>query len=198
MLRKVLIGFAVVLFLLMGASAYVYHRFVAPSIRAAEAQVAANQKMLQPRLIVGAGNFEKHVFYTGNGLGDISQILVGWPADRESADITVVGDRGADFVDSAGEVKKQVRFSIEEHCPIQVVRLDWNGDYGYLTRDESWAVPVALFDKDGRVRWHYGGWWSGVDDSAAADLSGKRTLSVIVGLNGSGGVVLLNERGKQV
>ena len=75
------------------------------------------------------------------------------PADHEGADIAVVGAQGAHFVDAAGQLKKSVRFSIEERCPVAVVRIDATGGYGYLTRDESWAVPATLFDKEGQVRW---------------------------------------------
>jgi hypothetical protein len=39
--------------------------------------------------MAGEQNFERQSFYTGNGLGTIWQILVGWPADREGADIAV-------------------------------------------------------------------------------------------------------------
>jgi len=59
-------------------------------------------------------------------------MCVGWPADREGADIAVVGSQGADFIDSTGQVKKQVRFSIEQRCPVAVARLAPTGEYGYL------------------------------------------------------------------
>jgi len=147
MLQKILIGFAILLLLLVGAGAFLYHK-IQPSIREAEARSEAERKMLQPRRIKGEGNFERRAFYTGEDLGNISQIRVGWPADREGTDIAVVGNQGADFVDSTGQIKKQVRFSIQQRCPVAVARIDPSGAYGYLTRDESWAVPATLFDKE--------------------------------------------------
>jgi len=152
--------------------------------------------MLQPRLVKGEGHFERRPFYSGGGLGNISQILVGWPANREGAGIAVVGSQGADFVDSTGQIKKQVRFSIEQRCPVTVARMDATGEYGYLTRDESWAVPATLFDKEGRVMWRSNRSWPGVDDSAPGDVRGDGKLSVVIGFNGGGGVALLDGQGK--
>src|SRR5260370_11560865 len=195
MLQKILIGFAILLLLLVGAGAFLYHK-IQPSIREAEARSEAERKMLQPRRIKGEGNFERRAFYTGEDLGNISQIRVGWPADGEGTDIAVVGNQGADFVDSTGQIKKQVRFAIQQRCPVAVARIDPSGAYGYLTRDESWAVPATLFDKEGQVTWRSKGTWPGVDDSAPGDVYGDGKLSVVIGFNGDGGVALLDGQGK--
>jgi len=72
MLRKILIGFAILFLLLVGAGVYLYLK-VQPILHQAEAR----QTMLQPRPIKGEGNFERRPFYTGESLGDISQIRVG-------------------------------------------------------------------------------------------------------------------------
>jgi hypothetical protein len=197
MLRRILIGFAIVLILLAGSAAYLYHKF-APSIREAEARAKIENKLLTPRIVAGGGSFERSVFYTGNGIGNISQILLGWPADREGAEISVVGSQGADFIDSTGQVKKEVRFAIEQRCPVAIARLDSTGNYGFLTRDESWAVPATFFDNEGQVSWRSTGSWPGVDDSTSGDISGDGHLSVVVGLNGGGGVMLLDGQGKQI
>jgi hypothetical protein len=194
MLRKILIGLAILVVLLVAGGALLYLK-LQPGIRAAEARAEKLEKILQPRLIKGKGSFERHIFYTGEGLGNISQIQAGWPAVLEGAEITVVGDHGADFIDSTGQKKKQVRFSIEQLCPVALARMSPAGDYGYLTRDESWAEPVALFDKEGKVSWRSEGTWAGVDDSVPGDVYGDGRLSVVMGLNGGGGLVLLDSQG---
>lgn len=196
MLRKILAGLGFLVLLLVVAVLLLYLKF-RPSIRAAEARSAEQDKMLLPRVVIGEGEFKKHAFYIGNGLGNISQVRVGWPASREGADIAVVGSQGADFITVAGEFKKQVRFSIEQRAPIEVVRIDSTGDYGYLTRNESWAVPVTLFDKAGNVSWRSQKNWPGVNDSASGDINGDGKLSVVVGFNGAGGIILLNADGKE-
>jgi hypothetical protein len=195
MFRKILIGIAVLVFLLAGGIAFLYVK-IRPSLREYAVRAEAERKMLQPRLVKGAGRFERRVFYAGSDLGDISQIHVGWPADHEGADIAVVGSQGADFVDSAGHLKKHVRFSIEQRCPVTVARIDPTGEYAYLTRDESWAVPATLFNKEGAVTWRSKDNWPGVDDSAAGDVFGNGKVSVVIGFNGSGGIALLDGEGK--
>jgi hypothetical protein len=196
MLRKLLAGFAILLLLIIGAGTFLYH-YVQKDSREAEAQVKARQKMLQPHLISGEGNFEGHTFYSDDGLGKVSQINVGWPADREGADIAVVGSHGADFIDSSGQMKKQVRFSIDQYSPVVVARTGSNGEYGYLTRDQSWSAPATLFDKQGHVSWQSKD-WPGVDDSAPGDVFGNGQLSIVVGFNAAGGLALFDGQGKKL
>jgi hypothetical protein len=196
MLRKILIGLAIFVLLVAGAGTFLYYHEIKPQLRELGVRAQAQRKALQPRLIKGEGKFERRSFYSDADLGQISQIRVGWPADREGADIAVVGAQGVDFISSAGQLKKQVHFSIQQRCPVAAARLDAAGDYGFLTRDESWAVPATLFDKEGNVIWRSGGKWPGVDDSAPGDASGDGKLSVAIGFNGGGGVALLDGQGK--
>lgn len=68
---------------------------------------------------------------------------------------------------------------------------------GYLTRDESWAVPATLSDKEGQVRWRSKS-WPGIDDSVSGDVNGDGKLSVVIGFNGGGGLLLLDGQGKEL
>jgi hypothetical protein len=197
MLRKILIALAVLVLLLVGAVICIDLW----SVKYVERQAKAAP---EPRVVKGEGHFQKRRFYTNIGLGNISQILVGWPADKEGAALTVVGNEGAHFLDLTGQLRKEIHFSKSLFCPIEVARMDAAGDYAYLTRDESWFSPATLLDKDGRVSWTYGGGvqsfhlLSAVDDSVAGDIYGDGTLSVVMGLNGGGGLILVNREGKTV
>jgi hypothetical protein len=195
MLRKIGIGLGILILLLICAGIGLYLR-IRPIIREMEAESQVVGKTLQPRVVAGSGRFQKRIFYNGNELGTISQIDIGWPANREDADLALVGDGGTDFVDFAGHAKKQTRFSIRQYCPVVVARIDSSGNYGYLTRDESWACPVTFFDREGRVTWRSGGASQGVDDSVSGDVGGDGQLSVAVGFNGSSGVSLLDGQGR--
>jgi len=192
MLRKILIGLAVLLLLLVIAAICITHW----SQKYLERQAKAAP---EPRVVKGEGHFQKQLFYSDHALGNISQILVGWPADKEGATLTAVGNEGADFLDLTRQLRKQVHFSKFLFCPIEVARMDATGDYAYLTRDESWSVPVTLFDKEGQVSWSYGsGFLRGVDDSVAGDIYGDGKLSVVIGFNGQEGLSLVNREGKTV
>jgi len=195
MLRKILIALALLILTLIVFGVYFFHRI--------DSQLAQDSKeklkKLEPRVITGAGQFKKSIFYKGEDLGGVTEILVGWPADREGAALTIVGNRGAHFLDSNGVLKKQVRFSKNIFCPVEVTKLDAGGEYGFLTRDESWAVSAILFDKQGQERWSYpGGVLEGVDDSVGGGLDSKGNLQVVVGFNGGGGVVLVDSEGKKI
>jgi hypothetical protein len=119
--------------------------------------------------------------------------LVGWPADREGGILTVVTDEGARFLDYSGNERKVVHFSERVVSPVELARTDSAGNYVFLTRDQSWAVAVILFDEQGRKRWSYpdSGLNLGVDDAAVLEEDGW-FLGVVVGFNGSGGVTLLD------
>src|SRR6266436_4970103 len=101
MLRKILIGLAALLLVVVGAGVFLYYK-IQPSIQETEARAEEEEKLLRPRILTGEQDFERRVFYASDGISSISQILMGWPADREGADIAVVGSRGADFIDLAG------------------------------------------------------------------------------------------------
>lgn len=197
MLKKAIIAVSIFLALLIAAGVFVYYK-LSPDIKEVEARAEQEQKLLQPRLVKGSGKFERHPFYTNERLGNISQIRVGWPADREGADIVVVGSRGADFIDLASQIKKQIQFSTNQNTSVTVARTSAAGGYGYLTRDESWTAPAMLFDEEGQLRWRSKGPWSGVDDSAPGDVLGDGKLSVVIGFNGGGGIALLDGQGHSV
>jgi hypothetical protein len=192
MWRKILLVLALFVIVLAGMGIYSIHRL---DSRMAQEHGEKLQKLV-PRVITGAGQFEKTPFYTGTSLGEISEILVGWPADREGATFTVVGMEGAHFLDESGALKKQILFPTR--CPMEVTRLDASGDYGFLTRDQGWALGVTLLDKRGQELWTYGGRLTGIDDSASGDLLGDGRLEVVVGRNGHGGVALLDRDGKNI
>lgn len=195
MLKKLLIGVVIFLFLLTGFGAYVFYK-VRTTMRQWSARSVEEQKLLQPRIVTGEKDFQRRLFYTNNQLGHISQIEIGWPADHKESALVIVGSHGADFLDPTGLVRKQIRLSIEQNCPIAIAHINASGGYGYLTRDQSWACPVTLFDEGGHPIWHFNSALSGIDDSASGDLYGNGTLSVIVGLNGDDGITLLNGEGK--
>ena len=110
-----------------------------------------------------------------------------------------MGNRGAQFLDNNGLLKKQIRFSKDIFCPIDATRLDADGEYGFLTRDQSWAEDVILFDKQGQERWSYaGGFLNGIDDSVGGVWGDRGSLQVVIGFNGGGGIILVDNEGKKI
>lgn len=193
MLRKILIAVAVTIVLIVGAGIYVIHRWESALSDRSRAELVK----LEPRVVTGAGRFAKTSFYAGSNLGEITQILAGWPADREGATLAVVGKQGVHFLDSGVHLEKEIRFAKRIGCPVVTARLDSSGDYGFLTRNESWAVDVILFDKQGQERWRYEGHFlNSIDDSVMGNLGGDGISKVVIGHNAGGGLVLTDGNGK--
>jgi hypothetical protein len=194
MLRKILLTLAVLFVLVVGGGVYwlsrLDHEF--------EEDVHKAQAKLAPQVVKGASLLTKRIFHTTNDARQIWQLLVGWPADREGAMLTVVTDEGVHFLDRSGAERKAIHFSEREACPIALAQTDKAGDYVFVTREQSWACDVVLFDSQGRKRWSYPGTRinNGVDDAVV--LNTGEQLQVVVGFNGKGGVTLLDADGQTV
>ncbi len=195
MLRKIILGMALFVVFVIGFGLYLMHRYESKWEQESREQL----QKLKPRIITGDREFTKKVFYEDSYLGEITQILVGWPAGREAAVLTLVGNKKVDFLDANAGLKKQITFSKFIASPLQTVQLDAGGDYGFLTRDQSWAVNVILFDKSGQELWNYrGGVMTGVDDSTVGEVGPDGKSTVVVGFNGDGGLMLVNSQGKKI
>ncbi len=81
MLPKILISLALLIMLVIVVGAYFVHRIDSQLARESEAKL----KKLEPGVVRGLGMFKKSTFYNEEGLGDVTEILLGWPADREGA-----------------------------------------------------------------------------------------------------------------
>jgi len=146
---------------------------------------------------MGEKAYEKHLFQSVPEVEEVSQLLAGWPADREGAALLVVGNRGARFLGGDGAWKRTIDFSANQYGQIRVVPMDRAGAYGFLTRDATLLRGVVLYDRDGKELWSYSSLW-GIDDSAAGFLNGASAPAFVVGLNGFGGIRLLDLKGNEI
>ena len=149
------------------------------------------------QVLMGEKAYDKSLFRSVPETGEVSQLLAGWPADREGAALVVVGNRGARFLGRDGAWKRTVEFSSNRYGQLQVVPLDRGGAYGFLTRDATLIGGLVLYDRDGKELWRYSSFW-GIDDSAAGFLNGASAPAFVVGLNGFGGIRLLDQKGNEI
>jgi hypothetical protein len=192
---------APVIIAVIGAGFYAV-RFVVRSVASAERLAKANfvrpANLDEPRVVVGEGIFQKSDSPAGNGLGEITEIHFGWPADREGAQMVLVGAYGAGFFDASGRQVKRVSFSEDVNSSsVEIVRLDAAGNYGYFTRVRGWTGQLLFFDREGQKQWGYGRTFPGIDDSAAGDVRGDGQTEFVTGFNGSGGIALIGSDGKE-
>jgi hypothetical protein len=136
-------------------------------------------ELRESRVLLGTKWLGKTVFYQRKGIGEISQILVGWPADR--AALTVVGNKGFQFLDLNWQLRKVIQFSESILGPMQIVSLDSSGNIGFFTREKSGIEQVVLFDSQGEKIWSDGShFFSWADDSVAGDINGDGKPEFVV------------------
>lgn len=150
----------------------------------------------EARIVAGQESFRKEAFYRTTEVGEVSQLLTGWPAERYGAVLSVVGNDGAVFLAANLETKHRVTLS-EQLCPAQLVRLGPGGKFGFLNRSHSGACDVMLFGEEGKLLWRYSG-EVGVTDAAAADVDGDGIPEIAVGFIGDGGLHLVSIEGRRI
>ncbi len=134
-------------------------------------------------------------------LPDLPSIVsLTWRRCRPDAPVewVVAGKSRAAFVTDEGVVRAEVAF---DHRLARAVPVDVEGDgtCEFMDRGGGWD-PVSLLDAGGRTLWRYpkGGAGAAADAMAAGDLDGDGRLEFVVGRNGRGGLVALEDDGTQM
>lgn len=137
-----------------------------------------------PRVVTGRGLFLKTAYQKEPRLGLVSDIEL---ADK---DLLIAGQGGALFVGASGAP----HFVPLAKCHADVV---WSKLHGgvFLCRG-TWSQGPVLFDRGGKTLWSYED-SDGIDDATPIDFGGG-VSGVVVGMNGGGGVRLLDWDGKVV
>jgi hypothetical protein len=107
MLRKILLTIAALSLLLLAIGGVFVYRTMS---RLDQDSRAILQK-LSPRIVAGEGLLSKRVFYAVDDGQQFWQVLVGWPADRNSAQVAAISSDGVSFLDDGGREQKFLRFS---------------------------------------------------------------------------------------
>jgi hypothetical protein len=145
---------------------------------------------------MGRGLFTKNVFFNQGGLGLATDIRFGAFEGRKEGEILVVCQHGAAFPNLRGSTRKTIHFAEVGGTRRVVAVVDKDGALNFLSRGYG-RGPVGLFGPDGNLRWEYEN-WEGVDDAAAGDVNGEGRTEFAVGLNGFGGLHLLDSQGKTI
>jgi hypothetical protein len=190
---KIILGVALFIVAAVGLCFFYLYRMETEIRRSSEAQL----KSLDPRVLVGDGQFSKRMFCKTSDIGQITQIVLGALKNRQQAALTLIGKNGIQSVDDNGELKDKITFANQVRASVAVVQLGQAGGYGFLNRDQSWAEDAILMDASGNPLWSYGG-RGGIDDSSVAEFDQDGKSTFVVGFNGGGGIVLLNSQGKEI
>lgn len=147
-----------------------------------------------PGVLIGTDFLSKEIFIQDSNLGTITDIAFGEFDSIPGQEIGIAGTRGALFVDDNRNIKSSALFKVPtQHVDI----VDVEGDHTceYLDRGGHWQ-PVSLINYDGKAIWTYNK-FVGVDDITAGDIDEDGILEFVVGLNGDGGVCLLDRNSKE-
>jgi hypothetical protein len=138
------------------------------------------------RVVVGNTLVSKSLYYRDPSLNVVTDIEQG-----DDGNLVIAGETGAVFLNLDLHPSSTVHYP---RCMSDVVVVPLkNGRF--LCRG-SWSQDTTLFDVAGQKVLSYGARSPGIDDTAGGVMDGAGV--VVVGLNGSGGVVLLNSQGHEL
>jgi len=186
---KILGILAGIFVLLLAASVYV--GYLALKKFAPNANTSMPAELEKARITDGTGKLEKTSFYADASLGTITEMR------RDAGSLAIIGTRSAVFLDGKKAVQRRVSFPTNMQLgPVELIEMSGAAEPFFLGRG-SWSTPVMFLDSSGKELWRYGG-SPGVDYAAAGDLTGEGKVEVAVGMNGGGGILLLDANGNRI
>jgi len=186
-MKRILIAFGILFLILLLAGGFLVHDF-RKAFRAMGNMPHMPDDLRVARVVSGDTLFSRKTFYSEADLGLITEIQ-----QREDRQFVITGQRGAALLAENGSFNRSIHF---EQCNSEVVTVK-AGASAFLCRG-GWSKGAMLIDSDGKTLWSYGGGVVGVDDAVAGVLGSGGGEVVVVGLNGDGGVRLLNSEGKEL
>lgn len=153
----------------------------------------------EPKVITGEGSVSKTQVVESLSLGTVTDIATGRLDGKAGDEIGVASSEGALILNKDFSERESIPFAEEGEfaLPEDVGIIDVNRDgvCEFLKRG-SWLEPAELLSHDGTVRWKYSS-KPGIDYTSAGDVDGDGRLEYALGLNGDGGILLLDAGGKE-
>ncbi len=147
-----------------------------------------------PHVDAGEGKFKKTIFFDRARIGYVTDMVYHRFKDEPDPLLAIVGSWGVVYADTGGQPKKVQHFPSGRPEFTRLVEMRRDGVQWFLTRGQLY---VGLLNQTGRPAWIYTSYW-GIDDAAAGDVNGDGISEVVVGLNGFGGVRLLDSEGHTI
>lgn len=148
-----------------------------------------------PRVVKILPGLTKKIFLVDTRPGKVTDIVLRNGPGGDSMETIITGTKGALFTGKGMPIKFVPFEERQDH--VNYIQLDSGGTHGFINRG-AWCSEARLMDENGYLQWSYGAGLSGVDDMASGDLDGDGVPEFVVGFNGSGGIHLLNKRGKKL
>jgi len=143
---------------------------------------------------VGSGFVASRVFADNLQTGPVTDIAAGKFDPNPKVAFVVAGREGATFLARDATPVSSLTFA-DRYSRVDVIDVEKDGTCEFMNRG-SWTSAPLVLNHDGTVRWRSPA-PGGADDMAAGDVDGDGYLEFAVGMNGGGGVHLLDRAGKE-
>lgn len=164
-------------------------------------KVFEHESYYTPRIVTGKELLQKEQFLSNDKLIEIRSISVNTNKSNTNEELIIIGKTGALFAELNGEQKTFVSFDrrVGETVPVDV---EGDGVLEFMNRGGGWQ-PVSLLDSRGRTLWIYpseelSASKEAADTMAAGDIDKDGMLDFVIGMNGSGGLHVLDAKGKEM
>ncbi|MFZ3092106.1 MAG: VCBS repeat-containing protein [Nitrospirota bacterium] len=154
-----------------------------------------------PRIATGKDLLQKEQFLVNDKLIEIRSISVNAGKSDANGKLIIIGERGALFAELSGEQRAFVSFDrrVGYTVPVDV---EGDGVLEFMNRGGGWQ-PVSLLDSRGQTLWMYPSEEFSVtkgaaDTMAAGDIDKDGMIDFVIGMNGSGGLHVLDAKGKEI
>lgn len=190
-ITKKVLYLLLILFVLIGAS----------SVALGLKKVFEYENYYTPRIAIGKELLQKKQFLTNDKLSEIRSISVNAGKSDANGKLIIIGEMGALLAELSGEQKAFVSFDrrVGETVPVDI---EGDGVFEFMNRGGGWQ-PVSLLDSRGQTLWMYPSEEFSVtkgaaDTMAAGDIDKDGMLDFVIGMNGSGGLHVLDAKGKEM
>jgi hypothetical protein len=143
---------------------------------------------------VGENNLSKQVFISDPTIGEVTAIEILQPDSVNPQRILIVGCLGSSLIKANGDIISKTMFDREGGSVIPVYNSKTQS-FDYLNKGGGWQ-PISYIDNTGKTILKIND--PTPNDVTLIDIDNDGTNELVMGSNGSGGLIAFNMKGEQI